>query len=565
MTPLTEPTLGREEMFALDQFSQAYSQFLTGSYDCLDRIVLNAYFSLVQSPGGLRVWWRRWQGSDEKLDDTHLMRLAGRYSRRVRAYAQAQGIPLIESKTGQRKSELAAPYLPQDPEFVGVFAIIAGRAPAPVWRVRRSKDGRKIINIEPKKPYPYVKQYAFHIIDPEWGHLIIKLSPHPPFVAQIILNGHEDVARQAAQAGLEFVKEGNSFSHVSDPVGLAQIAETLGTEPTIGQLSQVCERWIYSSCLCFALTLEEQAQTGFQYRYSLYQLEYSRNLLFQRGWQMEQVVQGLIDRVRSRLDIKTLKTIFGAKQRPKGRKGHKVPREQIVFEKPSYDLIIFKLHFGQLTLKLYTKGEHILRIEVIVHNTKALPFGRSLPHLPKIAAHLHHILTRFLDHLHCLDTAFVSDDTLDQLPTPTQVGQARVGGLNLDQPRIQAVIEAVMSLSLNPAGFTASDLAAQVRAILGLADPQYTSRQAAYDLKKLRGKGWVGRIGHSRRYEALPEGLRIMSALLILREKVIKPVLAGAAKPKRGPKPKHQTIIDTLYQALQAAMLNLFGALGIVV
>jgi hypothetical protein len=56
-----------------------------------------------------------------------------------------------------------------------------------------------------------------------------------------------------------------------------------------------------------------------------------------------------------------------------------------------------------------------------------------------------------------------------------------------------------------------------------------------------------------------------MSALLILREKVIKPVLAGASKPKRSPKPKHQSPIDVLYQTIQLAMYNLFQTLGIAV
>jgi hypothetical protein len=32
---------------------------LAGSYDCVDRVVLNAYFSLAHNPGGFRVRWRR--------------------------------------------------------------------------------------------------------------------------------------------------------------------------------------------------------------------------------------------------------------------------------------------------------------------------------------------------------------------------------------------------------------------------------------------------------------------------------------------------------------------------
>ena len=63
-----------------DGLSNLYQELLSGSYDCVDRIVLNAYFGMAHSPGGFRVWWRALTGSDETLDNTHLMRLAGRFS-----------------------------------------------------------------------------------------------------------------------------------------------------------------------------------------------------------------------------------------------------------------------------------------------------------------------------------------------------------------------------------------------------------------------------------------------------------------------------------------------------
>jgi hypothetical protein len=71
-----------------DGFSQAYADYLEGTYDSPDRIVLNAYFRQGHIPGGFRNWWRQMYGNDDDLDDAHLMRLAGRFSRRLRAYGQ---------------------------------------------------------------------------------------------------------------------------------------------------------------------------------------------------------------------------------------------------------------------------------------------------------------------------------------------------------------------------------------------------------------------------------------------------------------------------------------------
>jgi len=77
-----------------DSLSDRYADLLTGSYDCVDRIVLNAYFRMGHDLGGFRLWWRALTGSDETLDNTYLMRMAGRFSRRIRGYAKAKGIPV---------------------------------------------------------------------------------------------------------------------------------------------------------------------------------------------------------------------------------------------------------------------------------------------------------------------------------------------------------------------------------------------------------------------------------------------------------------------------------------
>ena len=62
--------------------------------------MLNAYFRMGHDPGGFRLWWRALTGSDETLDNTHLMRLAGRFSRRIRGYAKANGIPVMDCPAG---------------------------------------------------------------------------------------------------------------------------------------------------------------------------------------------------------------------------------------------------------------------------------------------------------------------------------------------------------------------------------------------------------------------------------------------------------------------------------
>jgi hypothetical protein len=182
---------------------------------------------------------------------------------------------------------------------------------------------------------------------------------------------------------------------------------------------------------------------------------------------MEQVFQALIDRSRAPLDLKTIKTILGDKGRPKYRpRNMRAAQWQVAVERPTYDLTVFKLHCGKLTLKIYSKGERVLRIEAVARNIRELRCGRLLDNFPWIVCRLKNMLENFMEalRLSCIDQCFIGDEMLERLPLPVRVGKSVVGGIDLNKPRLRHVAEAVVALSASPDGFTASALAAQVRA-----------------------------------------------------------------------------------------------------
>jgi hypothetical protein len=150
---------------------------------------------------------------------------------------------------------------------------------------------------------------------------------------------------------------------------------------------------------------------------------------------------------------------------------------------------------------------------------------------------------------------------LDQLPQPAQLGATRVGGVDLNKPRIRGALSAVLALSAAPGGFTVADVTSKVHTMTGHAD--YTVRQAAYDLRKLRGKDLVTKPGRTRRYHLVPATAGTIAALLTLREQVIAPILAGVRSPRLGRKPTTWTRIDRDYETLRTDMQTLFHDLGI--
>jgi len=131
--------------------------------------------------------------------------------------------------------------------------------------------------------------------------------------------------------------------------------------------------------VCASPRLRRAERSGFHYQYSNYQIEYSRNLVFEVGGHMEQVVSGLIDRSRAPLDLKTIKTTSDtsivrkiAGEQALGRMGSRG-------ERPTYDLtIFFQAALRQADSEDLYQANASFASKVVAHNTRELTAaGRS--------------------------------------------------------------------------------------------------------------------------------------------------------------------------------------------
>jgi hypothetical protein len=73
----------------------------------------------------------------------------------------------------------------------------------------------------------------------------------------------------------------------------------------------------------------------------------------------------------------------------------------------------------------------------------------------------------------------------------------------------------------------------------------------------------VRRLPHQQRYEPLPQGLRALAALLVLRDKVIQPLLAAALQTRPSRAAQNPTRLDRHYETLRVGMQGLLHELGI--
>jgi hypothetical protein len=122
-------------------------------------------------------------------------------------------------------------------------------------------------------------------------------------------------------------------------------------------------------------------------------------------------------------------------------------------------------------------------------------------------------------------------------------------------------MSAALALAPAPGGFTVAEHAARVRMIAG--QDACTIRQAAYDLRKLRGKQLIEKPGRtpplSRSAGRRPHHRR--PAHLARPRHRTDP--RRRPQPPHGPQPKIWTAIDRDYEALRISMQALFRHVGI--
>jgi hypothetical protein len=133
--------------------------------------------------------------------------------------------------------------------------------------------------------------------------------------------------------------------------------------------------------------------------------------------------------------------------------------------------------------------------------------------------------------------------------------------MDVHQPRTRAVLSAALALASSPGGFTVGQFAATVRSMFQSTDTDYPARRAAYDLKKLRGQELVSKIATPRRYLVPSSAIRAMGAIVLLREKVLRPILAAVHHQNVTTKPVNYAEIDQHYQAVRQNILTLLNDL----
>ncbi len=536
----------------MNAFLKHHQDNIRFNYRCFDRILLNGLIQPFQQPerviGFFSTYRQLYPISRDVLRD-----IAGQFQNWVKNRSQNWGIPILEAPQG-RRDEFVRPYF-RKAKPDQVVAILKAREPARILiAIGNKKDNRWHLEITQR----WVIQYNFYVNDRHWGQMFVRMCPYFPFSARICLNQHHWLAIRLQEQAVDFQQCSNAFLKCSHPTQLQQLADSLTPRDVL-----ICgQKWLTHFTPFFTET--ERKQASCQHRLFFSQVEYCDNLIFRRRAPLDELGERLLDANRTIGHPNKITVIFGRKITPRYRGKLQTVIEDLHLPNP-----IIRSHYGNGFIKQYVRDHLLLRTEPATNNVADYAVNKAIDHLPQLRQKLSSIVDNYLDIQQDILETFLDRGQLRKLGQPTILPNGkRIPGLKLDHPRQLALMHALVRFSHIAAGstFTTAELHPQTAEALGCSTLDYRLSSLRYDLSKLRAKGLVQKIPHSRRYQLLPEGYSICLVFLKLFERIYAPLTAGLLQPFSPDNQLQQerlSQLDKLYQRVVQALDDLVHAVGL--
>lgn len=491
--------------------TEACSAAIAFVYRSIDRLVLNVYIPTLQTPGAMAIFLRQ-VCKKPILSGLVFKWLTDRFVGQIRAFADARRVPILYIKgrtrpglEGQRQLRKATRQ-----GRWGIVAIIVHQEPARVFCSVHA--GGRPTNFRVKEDRRLVRHYYFYLRDREFGDGFVRICSYPPFQMRVWWNAHGYLAAQLRRHQIAFRTADNCIIDVADPAALQRYADQV----TPHLVEHLILRWLRQ--IPDPLTREERA-AGYPLRFSIYQAEFSHNVIFKQTQVLNRVYEALL---RDHLHLgrpDMLKVIFDRRIQ------RNTPSVYVTRILRQGVVTCLKVFYKHSWLKQYNKGGRVLRTEICINNPMDFMIKKSLVHLGYLGRVAYHAITRFEKAQAVVLATALERSTLERLVTPSTTGGQRVPGIRVGAPRAMRILAALGCAGLSFKAFSNAEFRTVLIDQFG-ADPQeVTPGHVGYELRKLRGKGLIRKVGGRNRYTVTDLGYRAAIFLTKLHDHLLGPGL----------------------------------------
>jgi hypothetical protein len=472
---------------------------VTLEVESIDRMYLNLYQPRLQHELGVVGFFKLHRGfpfvSSALMDPISKTFVAD-----IHRFVADRGVDLVDFRPGERKDDIADGYLAAFDGSEGVLFVGRAQEKTGVFRTE------KRVNPASGNAYPWlvrrtaiVNHFYIYAVDDDFGPFFIKFCTYFPYNAKVCINGNEWAKRQAAKAGIAFEPLDNGFASCEDPRRLQKICDRLDDV----KIDRFVRKWL--ARLPHPFTAADR-RAGYRYDLSILQAEFSLTQTLDRPLAGRVFFEEVI---RENLDVgrpDRVSLIFDRRVVRRGK--FKTPGKfrTRVFT----DGVVPSLHveYKSTRVKQYHKEGVALRTETTINNTRDFGIGKRLHNLPALREVGFRANRRLLDVQRISHDPAIGEAVFNQLAQPAVVGGQRAPALRFADPRVQALLAAIVVFRLQPDGFANRNLRNHLAPLLGLDPDQLSAGRMTYDLRRLKLHGLIERIPKTHRYQITDAGLR---------------------------------------------------------
>jgi len=518
--------------------SEIIREHVTLEVESIDRMYLNVYQPQLQRDLGVVGFFRFHRG--QPFASSSLMaNMTRTFVANIESFAKARKIPVITFQKGQRKDDIAKRYHAQFSQTEGVVFIGKAQEKASVWRTE------KRYHQQSGQSYPWlvratamVNHYYIYALDRDFGPFFLKFCSYFPYNTKLCLNGHEYAKQQLKKKGIEFAPLDNGFLACAEARRLQRICEQLSAE----KIEQLLRKWL--RLLPHPFTPADR-QAGWLYDISILQAEFSLTQVLDRPLTGRAFFEEVI---HENLDLGNpgqVQLIFNRRvsKRTPGRFRTRVITEGVT---PS-----LHVDYKHSKIKQYHKEGRALRTETTINDTRDFAIGKRLKNLPALREVGFAANRRLLDVQQLSHDCHVGSATFQQLQKPRAVDGQRASAFRFGDETVQALLQALLVLSILSPAFKQKELKERLAQLLGLDPSTMTQGKMTYHLRRLRLHSFIERLPRKHRYRVTPFGLRIALFYTRTYVSVLRPGLSQIVSPKPPGDTRLRTYFDRTTEAIE--------------
>jgi hypothetical protein len=500
------------------KFLERHAGSIQGTLGCFDRVLIQGHLRYIGNSYEITKYFRC-----RKIMFKEFQEWAKPYTERIRADVKAVAdtagveIQVIRKSRSVRKEDLVEAILKTRGRHPGVVHILSTMEACTTYQPWHNKKTHEnyLRPCSGKCTHFYI-----YYIDEELGLCHLRIPTWAPFKLQVCMNGHNWLASEMTDVGIEFAQVDNAFTWVEDLDAAQKIADEFSPKRLHQRLDAMVKEFVPT-----LTTIDGGIQ------WNIAQIEYSTDIMFERPEVLSPVYEEVVRTLSHAVKPDQIAMFLGKRFSP-------------LFEGEMGSGFVRRIagmclrHFMAASgIKIYDKYGRILRIECFTNKVGSFTHYRTVYHrdgtqsftkapvcktiysLPDLTRIMAACNRRYLEFIGAVDDPTNELRAVQRISRRIRKNDRTYRGFNLFEEDDLAAIRAISQGQHVGFGFRNKHLRGKL--------PGKSCAQIGRIIKRLRMHGLVKKAARSFKYHLTALGKRVAATALKLKEMFVIPSLRG--------------------------------------